>query len=74
MSKNFEKSITRLEEIVSALESNELSLEEAVKLYKEGISLSEYCSETLEAAEMEINVLKKNARGFFEKENWTYES
>ncbi|MBE6124355.1 MAG: exodeoxyribonuclease VII small subunit [Erysipelotrichaceae bacterium] len=37
---NFEKSLSRLEEIVSILEKGEVSLDESLSLYEEGVSLS----------------------------------
>ncbi len=37
---NFEKSLTRLEEIVTILEKGEVSLDESLSLYEEGVSLS----------------------------------
>lgn len=37
---NFEKSLSRLEEIVSVLEKGEVSLDESLSLYEEGVSLS----------------------------------
>ncbi|MGE5437469.1 MAG: exodeoxyribonuclease VII small subunit, partial [Syntrophothermus sp.] len=41
--KNFESNLRRLEEITSLLEGNELSLNEALSLYEEGINLSKDC-------------------------------
>lgn len=37
---NFEKSLARLEEIVATLEKGEVSLDESLSLYEEGVSLS----------------------------------
>lgn len=37
---NFEKSLSRLEKIVSVLEKGEVSLDESLSLYEEGVSLS----------------------------------
>jgi exodeoxyribonuclease VII small subunit len=37
---DFEKSLTRLEEVVKRLESADLSLDEAMKLFEEGVKLS----------------------------------
>ena len=39
----FEDNMKRLEEIVEALESGNLPLEDTVKLYKEGMTLSAQC-------------------------------
>lgn len=49
---NFEKSIMRLEEIVEQLESGDASLDDAVKLYQEGIELCNKCSKKIENARL----------------------
>lgn len=51
---SFEEALARLEEIVEKLESENISLEESVSLYEEGIKLSKKCSQTLEDAELRI--------------------
>ncbi len=48
--KSFEELIAELEEIVSKLESNKLSLEESVNEYKRGIELSVECKKRLDQA------------------------
>ena len=45
--KSFEEALSRLEEIVDAMEEGELSLDETVKLYKEGVEMASVCSEKL---------------------------
>ncbi len=50
----FEAAMKRLEEIVSLLERNPSSLDEAVNLYKEGKEMLGICREKLEKAEGEI--------------------
>ncbi len=54
---DFEKSLNELEKIVSALEDNEISLDEAIKLFEKGIELSNKCRQTLEKAEIKITAL-----------------
>ena len=44
---SYEKAISRLEEIVSQLENNEIPLEDSVALFQEGIELSQYCDQKL---------------------------
>lgn len=51
---SFEDALARLEEIVEKLEAENISLEESVKLYEEGIELSKSCTQTLEQAELRI--------------------
>ena len=57
----FDEAMERLEEIVEQLEQEEVSLETAVSLYKEGLSLAALCREKLSAAEGEIVLLRKEA-------------
>lgn len=47
---SFEQSIKRIEEIVSQLETGELTLEKSVELYHEGIGLAVSCKNDLEAS------------------------
>ena len=55
----FEDNLNRLQEISELLESDELGLEESIKLYEEGIKLSKICYSKLETAELKISELKK---------------
>jgi exodeoxyribonuclease VII small subunit len=55
----FEKKIVRLEEISNLLEAEETQLEDAIKLFEEGIELSKDCLTTLKSAEIKITELKK---------------
>ncbi|MBR3963816.1 MAG: exodeoxyribonuclease VII small subunit [Clostridia bacterium] len=50
----FEQAIARLEAVVRALEDGKTSLEEAMKLYEEGVALVRSCSTTLEEAKQKI--------------------
>ena len=55
----FEKSMSRLEEIVQSLEKGDLSLEDSLKIFEEGIKLSQVCMSTLDDAEKKVEILKK---------------
>ena len=59
---SFETALSRLEQIVSALEKGDLSLEDSLKLYEEGIARARFCQERLEEAESKIEVLSQDAR------------
>ncbi|MCX7875954.1 MAG: exodeoxyribonuclease VII small subunit [Melioribacteraceae bacterium] len=56
---NFENSLKRLEEITQLLESGEVSLEDSINLYEEGIILAKNCYSLLKEAEIKITELKK---------------
>ncbi|MGB6484900.1 MAG: exodeoxyribonuclease VII small subunit [Candidatus Acidiferrales bacterium] len=59
----FEKSLARLEEVVKRLESADLPLDEAMKLFEEGVKLSRDCQKQLEEAEGHVEILLKKADG-----------
>lgn len=60
---DFERSLGRLEQVVKRLESPELSLDEAMKLFEEGVKLSRECQKQLEEAEARVEILLKKADG-----------
>ena len=60
---DFEEAFKRLEVIVGNLESGDLSLEESMKLFEEGIGLTEACKSRLEDAEQKIQLLLKSSDG-----------
>ncbi len=63
----FEQALKRLEEIVEELEKGDLSLDESLKRYEEGIKLSRFCTKKLEETERKVELLTKNEKGEFEK-------
>ncbi len=54
----FEENLSRLEEISTLLESEELGLDESISLFEEGIKLSKNCMTALKKAELKITELK----------------
>ena len=56
---NFEDKLKRLEKISDILENEEVSINEAVKLFEEGVSLSKECMVSLKEAELKITELKE---------------
>lgn len=57
---SFENSLQRLEEIVLQLERGDLPLEQALKLFEEGVGLSASCRKELEQAEGKVEILLKH--------------
>lgn len=53
----FEEALRKLETIVSSLEDPDVTLEESIRYYEEGIELSRQCSRQLEEAELRIEKL-----------------
>lgn len=59
----FEAALSRLNEIVAALESGSAPLDHSLALYEEGIALVRFCTETLDNAEKQIKVLTRTENG-----------
>ncbi len=54
---DFEKKLNRLEEIVQKMEKGELSLDESMKLFEEGVKLTRECQTQLTKAEAQVKKL-----------------
>lgn len=54
---NFEELMEKLEEITNKLEKEQLSLDDSVKLFEEGMEISKKCNTKLEDAEKKITIL-----------------
>jgi exodeoxyribonuclease VII small subunit len=59
----FEEALKRLEAIVEAMESTDLSLDDLLKRYEEGTRLAKVCQDRLVEAEVKIQKLEKNSAG-----------
>lgn len=56
-SNNFEKSLADLEKIVVQLEQGELSLDDAMAAFEQGVRLTRACQQQLDAAEQKVRIL-----------------
>lgn len=54
---DFEKRLNRLEEIVARMETGDLSLDDSLKLFEEGVKLSRDCNAELNEAEQKVRLL-----------------
>ncbi len=70
----FEKALERLEKIVEELEEGNVSLEDALKKYEEGVNLSSICQKRLAAAEKKIEVLTRSLDGGLKRETFDEEA
>lgn len=59
----FEEALAKLEKIVQELESGNITLEDSLKKYEEGIKLVKFCAETLERMRKKIEILRKKSNG-----------
>ena len=55
----YEKAMNSLEEFVSLLEKNDVSLDDSIKLFEEGTRLTAFCSEKLKNAKAKITLAEK---------------
>ncbi len=68
-----ENYLKRLEEIVERMEKGEISLDESVELYEEGVGIAKECAERLKNAELKIKKLSKDVEGQFKLEEFDKE-
>jgi len=64
--KSFEDNFTRLEKILEKLESDDVTLEETIKMYEEGLMLTKFCYDKLNNAELRIKEINKSLKGELE--------
>lgn len=69
----FEKYMVDLEEIVKKLDNGSITLDESLKLFNEGVTLSEKCMKILKGAEGKITELTDKL-GVIEEKEFVYES
>lgn len=64
------KSFQRLEQILKSLESGETGLEDSIKLFEEGMKLTNKCREHLQVLENRVKVLVEKSPGEFEEKDF----
>lgn len=62
--KSFEQAMEQLEQIVDQMEQGDLTLEETLAKFEEGMKLSQFCLEKLNQAEQKLKKLVKTEGGF----------
>ena len=60
---SFEDKMKRLEEIVGQIEQPDVELEDSIKLFEEGVSLSKDCQNLLDGAEQKVKKLVQTGEG-----------
>jgi len=69
----FEDALSRLEDIVETLERGNLSLDDSLVAFEEGIMLSRICAKRLDEAERKIEILIKGENGNLDTEEFDSE-
>ena len=54
---NFESSLNELEKLVHSLENDNLSLDQSLATFEQGIKLSRSCQQALDKAEQKVSIL-----------------
>jgi exodeoxyribonuclease VII small subunit len=70
--KDFEEMLDELETIVSALEKDDLKLDDAISLFTDGMKIAKVCNKKIEEAEKKITVLI-NENGNISEEDFVTE-
>lgn len=65
--KNFENQLDRLKEIVDMMEKGNVKLEDALKLFEEGVGIYSNCNKLLEDAEQKIKIMTSTGEEDFEE-------
>lgn len=66
----YEDALNKLEKIVTKMEEGNISLEESLKLFEEGIRLSRFCNQKLDEAEKRIQILMKDKNGILKAQSF----
>ncbi|NVO00481.1 MAG: exodeoxyribonuclease VII small subunit [Geobacteraceae bacterium] len=72
-SEKFELSLKKLEDAVNRLESGELTLDDSLKVFEEGVKHASICSQKLNEAQKKVELLLKRKDGSFYKEDFNVE-
>lgn len=62
--RSVEEALTRLEQIVKSLEGDDVSLEDSLKLFEEGVRLADSLKKRLEEGELHVKKVLESTEGF----------
>lgn len=66
-----EEAMERIEQVIAAMEQERIDLDEALKLYEEGIGLTRICQKQLEEAQRKVEILQMTSDGEIRRENFS---
>ncbi|MGA3175043.1 MAG: exodeoxyribonuclease VII small subunit [Syntrophorhabdales bacterium] len=69
----FEEGLRKLEEIVSILDEGKVPLDDALRLFEEGVDLTKDLTKTLDEIERKVEILVKKDDGSLEKKPFLQE-
>lgn len=56
---SYEEAVKQLEKILSDLESDDVSLDQAIKLFEKSVELTKICLDKINATEGKVEIIKK---------------
>ncbi len=59
----FEEALKKLEELVKKMEAGDLTLDESLKAFEEGIRLIRFCTRKLDETERKVEILLRDDQG-----------
>ena len=65
---SFEEAMRELEQVVNALESGDVALEQSIALYERGAKLKQRCDTKLKEAEEKVALIRQDAEGAIKAE------
>ncbi len=71
---DLEAAMKRLDEVAGKLSRENISLEDSLSLYEEGVALVKHCTAKLESVERKINVLRMTSDGEVSEQPFDTES
>lgn len=67
---NFEQSLKELERLVESLEAGNLSLEDSLQAFENGVRITRDCQEALRTAEQKVSILMQDSQGNFSEDRF----
>jgi len=69
----FEAALMKLEDAVNKLESGELSLDQSLEVFSDGVAQADICRKSLQQVELQVEQLLKQADGSLKSETFSDE-
>ena len=68
---SFEANLRQLEQLVQQMEQGELTLEQSLSTFEQGVALTRACQQALDQAEQKVNLLLQDEKGAVSRQPFT---
>ena len=68
---SFEANLRQLEQLVQQMEQGELTLEQSLCTFEQGVALTRACQKALDQAEQKVNLLLQDENGAVSRQSFT---